>query len=72
MAKTKSKKNIFKSLANFITDVKKESKKVMWTSKTNLLKYSISTLVVMVFICIFFVGTDLVIALITNVKELIG
>ena len=73
MAKDKKKnKNIFTKIKDFFTDVKSESKKVIWTSKKNLVKYSIATLIFMIFICLFFVGTDLIIALISYVKELIG
>lgn len=73
MAKTKGKKNgPFTFLKEFFDGVKGETKKIMWTSKKNLIKYSIATLVFMLFICLFFVGTDLLIALITYVKELIG
>ncbi len=73
MAKDRKKqKNIFIKIKDFFTDVKAESKKVIWTSKKNLVKYSIATLVFMLFICLFFVGTDLIIALISYVKELIG
>lgn len=73
MAKTKGKKNgPFTFLKDFFSGVKGETKKIMWTSKKNLIKYSIATLVFMLFICLFFVGTDLLIALITYVKELIG
>ncbi len=72
MVKKNKKKNLFIFLSDFFKDVKKESAKVMWTSKNNLLKYSIATLAFMIFICIFFVGTDLIIALLTYVKELIS
>lgn len=73
MAKTKGKKKgLFTFLKDFFIGVKGETKKIMWTSKKNLIKYSIATLVFMLFICLFFVGTDLLIALITYVKELIG
>lgn len=72
MAKTKKKKDLFTFLKDFFSDVKKEATKVMWTSKKNLFKYSIATLIFMLFICLFFVGTDLIIALISYVKELIG
>ena len=68
----KNKKGKLTFLKNFFVDVKKESKKVIWTSKKSLLKYSIATLVFMLFICLFFVGTDLIIALLSYVKELIG
>ncbi len=72
MAKEKKKKNIFTFFKDFFVDVKKEAKKVVWTSKKNLFKYSLATLLFMLFICLFFVGTDLIIALISYVKELIG
>ena len=72
MATKRKKRTLFKILSNFFVDVKKEAKKVMWTSKKNLFKYSVATLSFMLFICIFFVGTDLIIALLSYVKELIG
>lgn len=72
MAYKRKRRNLFKFLSDFFKDVKKEAKKVMWTSKKNLFKYSVATLVFMLFICIFFVGTDLIIALLSYVKELIG
>lgn len=72
MKKKKEKKNLFTFLKDFFMDVKKEAGKVMWTSRNNLVKYSIATLVFMLFICIFFVGTDLIIALLSYLKELRG
>lgn len=73
MAKAKKKRrNLITFVKDFFSGVKKEAKKVIWTSKKNLFKYSVATLVFMIFICLFFVGTDLVIALISYVKELIG
>lgn len=72
MTKAKKKRGLFTFLKDFFSDVKKEAAKVMWTSKKNLVKYSGATLVFMLFICLFFVGTDLIIALISYVKELIG
>lgn len=73
MAKEKNKKRgLFTFLKDFFSGVKSESKKVIWTSKKNLIKYSVATLVFMLFICLYFVGTDLIIALISYVKELVG
>lgn len=68
----KKKNNPLNAIKEFFISVKKEAKKVMWTDKKSLLKYSIATLVFIVFICLFFVGSDLIIALISRVKELIG
>ena len=73
MAKQKkNKKSLIAKLKEFFTGVKEERKKVIWTSKKNLVKYSVATLLFMLFICLFFFATDLVIAGITKVKELIG
>lgn len=69
MAKAKKKRNLFKFLKDFFASVAKESKKIMWTSKKNLIKYSIATIVFMVFICVFFIGTDMIIALFSYLKE---
>lgn len=72
MGKSKKKKNLFALLKDYLNDVKKEAGKVIWPSKKNLFKYSVVTLVFMLFICLFFVGADLLIALLSYVKELIG
>lgn len=72
MAKSVKKRNLFKFLKDFFGDVKAETKKILWTSKKNLVKYSVITLIFMIFICVFFVGTDLLVALISYVKELVG
>ena len=66
----KNKKSLIAKLKEFFTGVKEERKKVIWTSKKNLVKYSIATLLFMLFICLFFVATDLVIAGITKVKDM--
>ena len=74
MAKqSKNKKNNLANAINeFFASVKREATKVMWTDKKSLFKYSVVTLTFIVFICLFFVGSDLIIALISKVKELIG
>ena len=73
MAKNKKKEN---KIIGFFKDVKEEGKKVMWTSRKNLVKYSFATLGFMVFICLFFMASDLIkslfIVLFNYVKELIG
>lgn len=70
MKKSKNKRGLIRFLKDFFSDVRKETKKILWTTKKNLFKYSIITLLFMLFICLFFVGTDLIIALISYVKEL--
>ncbi len=71
MAKTKKRRNLFVFLKDFFGSVIKEAKKVIWPTKKNLFKYSMVTILFMIFISLFFVGTDLIIALISYVKELI-
>ena len=71
MVKKKKRKNLIIFLKDFFKDVKLEGKKVVWTSKKSLIKFSVATLVFMLFICLFFVTTDLIIVGITKLKELI-
>ena len=71
MAKNKNKNNVFSKISSFFSSVIVEAKKVIWTNKKNLIKYSVATLSFMLFICVYFVGIDLLIALITYIKELI-
>ena len=72
MAKTKKRRNLFVFLKDFFTDVKKESKKVVWTTKKNLVKYSVATLLFILFICLYFVAIDAILGGILKLKELIG
>lgn len=72
MTKAKKSKNIFVKIKEFFEGVKMEISKINWTSKSKLFKFSVVTLGFMLFICIFFVVTDLIIALLSYVKELIG
>ena len=53
-------KNIFKN-------VKKEMKKIKWPTKKDMVKYSVATISIIVFFCLFFVASDLVIM---GIKEL--
>lgn len=68
MVKNKDKKKI--SIVNFFVGVKKELPKIKWTSKKDLLKYSIAVVLFIVFIALFFLMLDLLVSLITYIKEL--
>ena len=50
-----------------LSNVKKEMKKVKWPTRKDMIKYSIATLSIIVFFCLFFVASDLIIM---GVKEL--
>lgn len=51
-----------KKIKTFLKDVKKELNKVKWPSKKNMVKYSIVTVVFIVFFALFFTALDLIIA----------
>ena len=72
MAKKKNGFKLFNFFSSFFSGVKGETKKITWTSKNNLVKFSVATLVFMVFICLFFVAIDTLIVLIEKVKGLVG
>lgn len=47
----KKKKN---PIISYFKDVRKESKKIVWPSRKNLIKYSIATLIFIAFMALFF------------------
>lgn len=49
-----------KKIKNFFKDVKKEVSKVKWPSKKDMFKYSLTTIIFIVFFAFFFLGIDLV------------
>ena len=51
----------------FFSNVHKEMKKVKWPTKKDMIKYSIATLSIIVFFCVFFIASDLIIM---GIKEL--
>lgn len=56
--------SIWNKFMNFCHGVKVESKRVHWTTKNDLLKYSIATLIFVVFFSLFFYCIDAVYALV--------
>lgn len=57
------KNNVLQRFRGFCSGVRLESKRIHWTSKNDLVKYSIATLV-FVFVCsLFFYGVDALFAL---------
>lgn len=65
--KVKTKKKHFK----FFREVKGEMDKVKWPSKKDMIKYSIATIVFVIFFALFFYGIDAVVALLKKLKEVI-
>lgn len=62
----KEKKSFIAKFSIFCNGVKSEFKKVHWTSKNDLLKYSIASIFFMVFFSLFFYLIDVLFALVQS------
>ncbi len=51
-----------KKIKEFFKDVKKEISKVKWPTKKNMAKYSLTTVLFIIFFAVFFVVVDLLTA----------
>ena len=58
--------NLWEKFMIFCNGVKSETKKIKWTSKQDMLKYSIATIIFIVFCSLFFYGIDTIFALIQS------
>lgn len=59
-------KKIWNAISKYFRGVKKEIGRIRWTTKSDLLKYSISTLIVMLCFGLFFYGIDVLVSLIRS------
>lgn len=59
-------KKIFDAISKYFRGVKKEIGRIRWTTGSDLLKYSISTIVVMICFGLFFYGVDILVSLIRS------
>ena len=57
-----------KKIKEFFHEVKKEISKVKWPSRKDMVKYSIATIVFVVFFALFFYAIDLLLALLKEVS----
>ena len=53
-------------IVDYFRGVKKEAARIKWTSKKDLLKYSVSTLSFMIFFGVFFYLIDMLVALLRS------
>lgn len=53
-------------IIDYFKGVKKEVSRIRWTSKKELVKYSVSTVAFMVFFGVFFYAIDLLVALLRS------
>ena len=62
----KEKKNLFERFMVFCHGVKSEFNKVHWTNKKDMIKYSISTVIFIIFCSLFFYLVDFIFALVQS------
>ena len=55
-----------KKIIDYFKGVKKEISRIKWTSKKDLLKYSVSTIIFMLFFGVFFYAVDILVALLRS------
>ena len=63
---SEEKKSLFARFRIFCNGVKGEFEKVHWTSKNDMVKYSIATIVFIIFFSLFFYGIDVIFALVKS------
>jgi preprotein translocase SecE subunit len=59
-------KNIFKAIGRYFKGVKKEVGRIRWTSGKDLLKYSVTTILFMLFLGLYFYGIDYLVTLLRS------
>ncbi|MBR3161135.1 MAG: preprotein translocase subunit SecE [Bacilli bacterium] len=57
-------KNIFKSISRYFKGVKKEVSRIRWTTPKDLIKYSVTVVLFMLFLGLYFYGIDWIITLV--------
>ena len=65
----KHKENIFKRIGKYFKGVGKEIKRIRWTSGKDLLKYSIATVVFVLFFGIYFYAIDWIVLLVRSIAK---
>ena len=55
-----------KKIIDYFKGVKKEISRIKWTNKKDLLKYSVSTIVFMLFFGVFFYAIDMLVAILRS------
>ncbi|MBQ8219142.1 MAG: preprotein translocase subunit SecE [Bacilli bacterium] len=67
--KKDKKENIFKRISKYFKGVFKEVKRIRWTSGKDLFKYSIATIVFVLFFGIYFYGIDWISLLVRSLAK---
>ncbi len=63
------KPNIFKRIGNYFKGVFKEIKRIKWTSGSDLVKYSVATVIFVLFLGLYFYGIDWIALLIRSLAK---
>ena len=67
--KKEKKDNIFKRISKYFKGVGKEFKRVRWTTGKDLFRYSVATLVFVLFFGIYFYGIDWIVLLVRSLAK---
>ena len=67
--KKEKKENIFKIVSKYFKGVWKELKRIRWTDKKELVKYSICTLVFVLFFGLYFYAIDWIVLLVRSLAK---
>lgn len=67
--KKKERVNIFKAIKRYFTGVVKEIKRIKWTTGKELVKYSIASIILILFFGLYFYGIDWVALLVRSLAK---
>ena len=67
--KEKKKINIFKSISKYFKGVGTEIKRIKWTTPKDLVRYSITSVVFVLFFCLYFYGIDWIALLVRSLAN---
>ena len=67
--KKKEKVNVFKAIKRYFTGVVKEIKRIKWTTGKELVKYSIASIILIVFFGLYFYGIDWIALLVRSLAK---
>ena len=65
----KKKNNVFKSIGRYFKGVGKETKRIKWTNGKDLVKYSIASVIFVLFFGIYFYGIDWIALLVRSLAK---
>ena len=68
-SKKEKKENIFKKVSKYFKGVWKELKRIRWTDRKDLVKYSICTLVFVLFFGLYFYAIDWIVLLVRSLAK---